>query len=188
MNVVSPDQTTVIIKQGRSISGVVPNVVVQEDMSDTLTMTEHPVEFGPTVTDNAYVNPCEVTMRVAWSDASLASNSGSAFTSVADVYRWLLTLQKSRAPMDVVTGKRAYANMLIRSLGVTTDQNTENVLAVVVTFREVILVQTQATTLSPETQASPQQTAPVQNLGTKQPQAVDASKVPATVPHFSGGH
>ena len=190
MNVVSPDETTVIIKQGRSIAGIVPGVVIQEDLSDTLTMTEHPVEYGPKVTDNAFVNPCEVTMRVAWSDGSLGAESG--FSSIADVYRKLLELQSSRVPFDIVTGKRAYSSMLIKSLGVTTDVSTENALAVVVTFRQIILVRTQATTLTPDRLADPGMAPPVNN-GTKQPTPVANKDVPVTVvkaaqAKFSGGH
>ena len=40
----------------------------------------------------------------------------------------LLNLQRNRIPFDVTTGKRIYNNMLIKTLEVTTDKSSENVL------------------------------------------------------------
>ncbi|WP_416232225.1 phage baseplate protein, partial [Klebsiella pneumoniae] len=56
-----------------------------------------------------------------------------------ETYQELLNLQSSRVPLDVVTGKRIYTNMLIRALEVTTDRTSENILSAVLTLREVII-------------------------------------------------
>nr|WP_179373858.1 hypothetical protein [Klebsiella pneumoniae] len=42
--------------------------------------------------------------------------------------------------LDVTTGKRLYTNMVIRSLDVTTERTSENVLMATVTLREIITV------------------------------------------------
>lgn len=58
-------------------------------------------------------------------------------------YKQLLSLQASREPFTVITGKRIYKNMLIRNLSVVTDQDTENVLVVSADLQEIIIVNSQ---------------------------------------------
>lgn len=178
---------TILLRQGRNIGGIVPNVVIEEHHQDVLTITDHPVERGPQVSDHAFKNPAEVSMRLGWSNSSLALTgvisgivsgtllTGGGVQSVGDVYEQLLKLQESRVPFDVVTGKRSYTGMLIKALSVTTDRDSETALLVTVHLRQVILVQTVATTLKPEVQAKPQQTTPLQKIGSVQPKPVPQS-------------
>lgn len=103
---------------------------------------------------------------------------GSTFGSdyVSGVYNRLLALQESRVLFDVATGKRLYPNMLMRSLTMTTDGNSEFALMCTVVCRQVIIVQTQATTLPPrEDQAIPQATGSILELGTRQLLLADAA-------------
>ncbi len=95
--------------------------------------------------------------------------TGNAPDQVKATYQKLLKLQEDRVPFDVVTGKRAYKNMMVRSLQVTTDKTSENSLQVVATLRQVILVSTKPLTLSapPDAQRFPQSTNPVTNFGSK---------------------
>ena len=74
-----------------------------------------------------------------------------------------------------MSGKRLYTNMLIKSLGCTTDKATENVLMIDITFKKVIRVMTSETTVLIENQASPAGTASVQNGGTVQTKEVSES-------------
>ncbi len=172
--------STVLLRDGRRLGGIIPDVVVEEVHTDTLTITDHPVEQGAEITDHAYKNPAELSMRIGWSKSSLNLNgvigglvSGSLLSgsirTLRDVYEELLKLQGSRKTFDVSTGKRLYRNMLIRSLSTTTDATTENALIVTVVLREVIIVQTRAAKLKAERQANPAKTAPVVQRGTVQP-------------------
>ncbi|MNJ58493.1 hypothetical protein D3C77_541260 [compost metagenome] len=100
-----------------------------------------------------------------------AVTGGDAFGSdyVSGIYNQLLALQESRIPFDVSTGKRLYSNMLMRSLTVTTDERSEYTLMVTAVFKQVLIVETQATTLPPkDDQADPQATAETSNAGVKQ--------------------
>ena len=172
----------------RSIGGLIAQITEEELAVDTLTISEHPVEQGANISDNAYKDPAQVTIRVGWSDSSLAALGGaitaavnatniggvlSAFTAptyAAQVYAQLLSLQVSRSPLIIVTGKRTYKNMLIRSLSQATDTETENALKVTVICREVILVQTQTTIVpSPSVMQNPQSTASPTSQGQFQP-------------------
>ncbi|HDU2896812.1 TPA: hypothetical protein RFF92_001641 [Klebsiella aerogenes] len=142
--------STLFQQQSRRIGLIVPSVVVSEKHSDTLEITEHPVETGAPVSDHAYKRPSEVVMEVGFAGggslldfidtSSLGLKLG---LSPKETYQQILDLQSSRIPFDVVTGKRLYSNMLIRAIEVTTDRTSENVLMAVLTLREVIITQTQ---------------------------------------------
>lgn len=173
----------ITIDPKRSIGGIVAHVTMEEVGTDELQITEHPVELGANITDHAFKKPPDLVVRCGWSNASLAGvlggvkglvsalSGGDTFGSdyVSGVYNQLLTLQESRIPFDVSTGKRLYTNMLMRSLGVTTDEKSEYTLMVTAVFKQVLIVQAQATTLPPrEDQAQPQSTAETSDAGVKQ--------------------
>ncbi|WP_047236642.1 phage baseplate protein [Chromobacterium subtsugae] len=167
---------TLLFTSSRQFAGIIPDVTIEEQHTDSLTITDQPVEMGAAISDHAYKNPAEVTVKVGWSQQMALLNSTfsgglfSGVTSLQQMYNQLLQLQASRVPFDLSTGKRQYQNMLIKQLNVTTDVETENVLMVTIVFREIIIVSTQTTTLAASDQAQPQQTAPIQEAGTKVPQ------------------
>lgn len=167
--------STLFHQQSRKIGLIVPSVVVSEKHSDTLEITEHPVEIGAAVADHAYKRPSEVVMEVGFAgggsllDFVDTSSIGlSLGLSPQETYQELLDLQSSRIPFDVVTGKRLYSNMLIRALEVTTDKTTENVLSAVLTLREVLITQTQQITVANKSDMKDgASTSAVANSGTK---------------------
>lgn len=183
----------VLLMSGRSIGGIIPDVTIEEHHVDTLAITDHPIETGASISDHAYMQPSEITMRVAWSNSNSLTNSivsGSILSGdisdANELYRQLLDLQKSREPFDVVTGKRTYNNMLIKQLSVTTDRDSENALIVTAILRQVNIVQTSSVQLSSsDVQASPEDTGAVQNGGTKQP--TQAQNQSALYTLFGGG-
>lgn len=175
------DILSVLLHQrSRRIGTVIPDVVISEKHNDRLEITEHPVE-RPTsagtgfVADHAYRQPSELTMEVGFSgggsvlDVFDTSSLGlSAGKSPEEIYTELLDLQRQREPIDIVTGKRIYKNMLIKSLEVTTDKVTENVLMVIVTFREVIISTTHSIQVADKANMTQGlNTAPVKDMGTK---------------------
>lgn len=187
---------TVILKSGRSIGAIIPDVTIEEDGTDEIEITKHPVEDTAAVTDHAFRMPAQLTMRVGWSDASnsllslttlgglqdiassalnsLIGGGGGASAYLKGIYDNLLTLQQSFQPITVVTGKRVYNNMLIRSIRVSTTKETENALIVTCVFQEIILVTTQQATMTSMLQSTPDQqtnsllTAAPANTGAKQ--------------------
>src|SRR5260363_299366 len=78
--------------------------------------------------DHAYVRPAEVVMRCGFGPGNAFSRMESS--DPAWMYQQLRALQASRQPFDVITGKRAYRNMLIRQLTVTTAPESEHALMV----------------------------------------------------------
>ncbi|MBC3228300.1 phage baseplate protein [Serratia fonticola] len=196
-------------QQKRRIAAIVPSVVITEKHSDTLEITEHPVEVeaGAAVNDHAFKRAAEVTMELGFAgggslidgiDTTRIFNIDTGLslgTSPEDVYKELLELQESRKPFDVITGKRSYKNMLIRAIEVTTDKTSENVLMCVLTLREVIISQTQSITVADkENMPMGLSTAPVQDTGTKTLVPVNESVISqlkggfqALLNNFTGG-
>ncbi|ENX58796.1 MULTISPECIES: phage baseplate protein [Acinetobacter] len=167
--------------RGRTIMGLFADVTVEEKHKDELKVTEHPTEVGAAISDHAFKEPPEVTMKVGWSESAgtlngfLGDTVLGGNTSLTIVYQTLLQLQEQALPLIISTGKRLYTNMLIKSLACTTDLQTENVLMIDITFKKVIIVSTQTTFIAIENQASPEATAGVADGGTVQAKEVSAS-------------
>lgn len=124
----------------RSIGGIVAQVTIDEQASDDIQITEHPVEQGAPIADHAFKRPAQVTIRAGWSRdyaRDLSAESG--------VYGLLLSWQAALLPFDVYTGKRHYTNMLIERLQVTTDNHSEYSLMATIACRQVIIVSTATT-------------------------------------------
>ena len=176
-------QSTLFKSQGRRIGIVVPTVVVSETHTDTLEITEHPVESGSNIADHAYLKPAQVKMDVgfagggAWPFDAIASMLTPP--GPAEIYQQLLDLQASRTPLDVVTGKRKYQNMLIQSMEVTTDNLKENVLRATLTLREVRISQSAEWKAAEKNDMSQGvSTSGVQNAGEKMEQPASQTATP----------
>lgn len=152
-----------IFVRPRSIGGFTANVTVEEVARDEVVLTDHPVEQGAQVSDHAFKKPVSIVIRCAYSNSAAQALGNPNY--VQDTYQKFLTLQATLEPFDVVTGKRSYRNMMMLGLTVTTDQKYEYALNMTVDCREVILVQTQSTSLPATGMKSPQLTSGVTNVG-----------------------
>ena len=155
----------VYVRPQRSLGGLYPDVVIEETHEDSLEITEHPVEQGAAVSDHAYLKPVVVTIRGGVSDAK---DSGGDRPSL-EFYEKLRDLQARREPFDIITGKRAYKNMLLESLSVTSDADTELSLIFTAQCREVIIVSAQAASVPPRSRhAYPGKTGGISERGSQQ--------------------
>lgn len=146
----------------RQFGSIEVQVVLNEITSDILTITKQPIQQGASITDHAYKEPTTVSMQLRFQD--------NLFVSLSKIYKDLLDLQNSRTPIEVITLKRIYSNMLIASLGLTTDKQTENCLAISITFQEIIIVPV-ATIIPRAVQKNPGATGATQPAGKKQAQS-----------------
>lgn len=165
MSIINNQQATIIPK--RKIGNISATITLEEIASDDLEITQHPVQQGAAITDHAYVKPATVSIRIMFNDAE---------KPLAEIYRDLIDLQASREPFDVVTGKRIYKNMLFRSLGQTTDAQTENILSIRAELQEVFIVEVQTTTISiapRRQQANPAKTGATESAGQKKAQTAN---------------
>lgn len=178
------------------IGGIEVQAIIEEVHNDSLMITEHPVQGSlyATITDHAIKRPAELILRCGWSNSSMSSLLGSAdafFTGgglsasdyVSGIYSQLLALQESRVPFSITTSKRQYEDMLIQGLSTTVDNTTSNILMVSATCKQIILVETQATTLPPTAnQSDPASTAETDNVGVVQPKSTTPSPGGAVAP------
>ena len=159
----------ITITPKRKIGDISIQATIEEVFTDSIQVTEHPVELGASVADHAYVRPVELVMRCAFSNSTdtavstiaalLTGGSMARSTPVDDAYSQLLALQQSLTPFAVVTSRRKFDNMLITSLATTTDARNTNALLVTVNMRQIFIVNTQATTMAPASaQAKPEST------------------------------
>jgi hypothetical protein len=181
---------TILVRPSRSIGSFTAQVTLEEEHSDELEITDHPVEMGAKISDHAYMRPSELVIKCGWSDSPSYGNllsglvgglvtqtvaginsiiSGTAPNQQKDTYQKLLDLQKKREPFTVVTGKRTYANMLVKSIKTTTNKETENALIATIVLRQVLLVTTQVLAVGAPVaaQASPETTAATTQQGQK---------------------
>lgn len=174
-NLAFPSQkvTAPVTRYIAEIAGFVP---FEEHHTDVLEITDHPIEQGAKISDHAYKQPSKVTIKFGYSNSSMggtsgASHAGAASGQVAAIYQALLSLQASREPFEVMTGKRLYQNMLLQELTVDTDKQTEHALMVTAVFKEVILVTTSSVKIASvpaDAQADPATTQPTTSTGSKQ--------------------
>lgn len=192
------------VTPSRAIGPFTAQVTLEESHTDELAITDHPVETGAVISDHAYMRPSEVLIRCGWSDSpssgggapdlgALLGDVGGALSSLTslisgsgtgqsrEMYQNMLELQKSRIPFEIMTGKRLYKNMLVRTLRLRTDMQTENVAIMEVLCREVLIVSTQVVSVAApaDAQEEPESTAPTEEKGTKQLSTATAQNQPA---------
>ena len=173
--------------KGRTIMGLFADVTIEEKHKDELQITEHPTEVGSSISDHAYKEAPEVTMKVGWSESAGKLNGMVGDTmlggtlGLVGIYETLQQLQNNKVLLVVSTGKRLYTNMLIKSLANTTEMSSENALMIDITFKKVNIVQTHETNVLIENQKSPEATAGVQNGGTVQPQPVQDESILSSI-------
>lgn len=188
--VIAGEVEDILLRTNRSIGTIIPQCTIEERARDELAITEHPIQNGAAITDHAYKLPSVVTARYGWSNSGAIFDIGSGgiiSSDPQDIYDQLLTLQASRQPFVLQTGKRPYSNMLIQAIEQITDKSTENVLSVTITFKEIFIVNVQEVQVDPANQASPEQTAPVVNNGTVQPKPVSQSILSSFAGFLGGG-
>lgn len=158
-------------RSNRRIADFTAYLTIEESGEDELEICEHPVQDGAEITDHAYKKAPILNVTISFSQAE-------TFTPLDETYSAMLELQESRIPFDVVTGKRKYESMLFKSIRVTTDKMTDNVLAVQAVLKHIKIVQVVKTTVPPRAkQSNPAKTGATTKAGTKKAQ--DQSNKPA---------
>jgi len=184
MNYLSELIFPVAFRPRRRLASFDAYLCIDETGSDDLEITEHPVQQGAAVTDHAYLKPAQLAIRAQF-------NEFDSGMPLDELYRKLLELQSSREPFEVVTGKRLYKNMLLKSLSVTTDQYTSNVLSITAQLQEIIVVNVETVAVPPRVrQAQPGRTGATERAGQKKAQPVaeqDQPRARSALATIAGG-
>lgn len=146
-------------------------VIIRCAWSNSPTPASGIVSQAVGVAQALFGNPIALLGAVAPTIAAAQSIlNGNSASQVRSVYEKLLALQVSAIPFNILTGKRAYKNMLFQSLRLDTNVGSENSLPITAVCQEVILVATQVVTLNTDAQANPAATGPTQNQGNQNQQ------------------
>jgi hypothetical protein len=174
-----------------------------------LEISQHPVDVGAEVADHSYRRGAQLTLKGGYSDSptpkglleGLASAvtgtikgvqslvSGNNASQVKATYEKMLALQNLRVPFAVLTGKRESHNMIMRSLRVTTDVSSSNVLLFTAELQEIILVKPRRIDLNTapaDAQTNPSDTQPVVGRGRAglvEAENFNAAAAPPMTPH-----
>lgn len=134
-----------------NIGGWFFDAVLQATHTSTLTITQHPVQSGSSITDYAYMQPRTLSLTIGMSDVAKSfipgQFSGGKSRSV-QAYQVLLQLQQMRIPVQVYTRLGLYQNMLIETLTVQDDNTTAHGLRCTVDMSEVLVATVQTVKIS----------------------------------------
>lgn len=160
----------VFARPSRRLGALVADAVLEEFHEDELVLTDHPIQYGSVITDHAFRLPSKVTLTYGWSQspASLAAARETVDSVVRGVqtsdtlagvvntlygtgrinsyYDRLRAFQTQREVFSIITGRRKYDNMMLISLSLVTDKDTENAMIVRAVCREVQFADTQVST------------------------------------------
>ena len=153
----------------------VGQVTLEEIHHDEMEIVDHPIQQGAPITDHAYKRPAELTLRIGWAGKQLvqygflatSANGKTYLAQLAAIYSQLLLGQQAAVLYTVVTGKRQYTQMLIKSMTTQSDKESENVLAITLHMKQIFIAQVQVSPVpSPQgAQTQAKSTFPVQLNG-----------------------
>jgi hypothetical protein len=153
---------------------IMADAVIEERSDDESVITENPVEQGSVIADHAYDLPQDLELTYVW---SAGAQPGRQQSFLNNIYQQFLDLKQAKILCSVVTGKRGYANMLVKGISTTTDRDSENILMLRISFHQILMAVTQTVNTGSASfgtaaqQAIPQKTNPTVNLGTVQLQS-----------------
>lgn len=159
LSIASLAALTLFKTNSRAIQDIIAPTVISERHNDTIVITDHPTEKGSVISDHAYALPKRVDIEVVYSlsggvtalqEIGALIGTNQSPKSLKEYYKQFLDLQTGLmngtvSPFKIETGKRSYNNMVIESIEVETDKDTENLLRLFLRCREVIIVSTTVT-------------------------------------------
>jgi hypothetical protein len=159
-----------------NIGGYFLDAIFKIEHTTALTITQHPVETGASISDYAYLNPAQVSLDIGMTDVAQdiipgQFDGGAAFPSRSvNAYQLLKQLQAMRMPVQLVTRLNTYNNMLVANIVATEDKTTTEALRATITMQEILIASVTAVKIS-----SRPQTTDSTNKGTVQPTVQNAS-------------
>lgn len=118
------------------------DAILRSNHTSTLTITEHPVQTGSTVSDYAFMQPRKLSMDIGMSDVAKSFIPGQFdgfWSRSAQAYEILKSLQSMRIPFQVLTRLGLYQNMLIQNMVAPDDYTTLHGLKCTVDLQELLV-------------------------------------------------
>ena len=140
-----------------NIEGFYFDAWLRMNQNTAITITQHPVENGASITDHSYRNPNRFSFDVGMTDVVTSPMFPGSGTRSVNAYNALVELQQTRRLLTLGTKYQSnYTNILIESIDVSDDYRTVNALRATINLVEVIIVKTKYTQVSLTPQATDQ--------------------------------
>ena len=167
-----------------NIGGWFFDAILQATHTSQLTITQHPVQSGSSISDYAYMQPRTLSLNIGMTDVAKSfipgQFSGGSSRSV-QAYQVLLQLQQMRIPVQVYTRLGLYQNMLVETMTVQDDNTTTHGLRCTVDLSELLVATVEVVKIS----ANPAVTDSAKK-GTQQPKQVPSSILQTLANLFNG--
>lgn len=154
------------IRTKKFIGSIQLDAVISESHSNSVRVTENPIELGADISDHAIIEPKVINILATVSDTPLgfaalaqivdsisglfgSSTSGNQTRSIS-AYNAIVLLQESRIPIDIQTKLRLYTSMIITNITTDQDKDSSRMVNMRITAKEVRITETLITQLTPE--------------------------------------
>jgi len=133
-----------------NIDGYVFDAYLKMQQNQRLAITNHPVETGSPITDNAYVEPKSFQLEILMSEATTGKIYGQFGLTNRSINAYnLLNQWQEQRKLVTFNGKYGYfQNCLVEEVTPIDDYTTKYAMKASVTLRQVILTSTQMTAVS----------------------------------------
>ena len=122
------------------IGHIVVDAVLNENHLYDSDITENPVEDGTVYSDNIVLLPVVLEMECRVSDATSSPARLNYPGRSNEAFKELVSLQRKREPISIVTGLNVYQNMLIKSVGFPRSSVDGNSIRFSLVARELLIV------------------------------------------------
>lgn len=119
-----------------SIGDFVFPFVFRIDHESNAKITSFPVHQGASITDHMYIEPSRITIEIGASDVMMGDGESIL------VYEKLREIQSQREPLELTTRLFHYDSVVIESISVPDDNQTQFGLKATVVFQEIIIAST----------------------------------------------
>lgn len=142
-------------QEGWSVGEIGLDLILDEEHSQDVVVTEHPVQKGSPVADHVVAEPREGSFRALvtnWSINHPTPDGTDPSNRASEAWEALKALQLKGEPVVIVTALEVYRDVVITHLDTGRDGTTGDALEIQIDFRQIRQVDLKETEVSVEVQ------------------------------------
>jgi hypothetical protein len=158
--------TEIAVIRGRATNGasitdadgfalITLDATTSENHSESMSVTDHPIEEGGVVTDHLQPDPIELTITGVISNTPLFTGDASLDID-RDFRAWeeLRRIKDDKEIVSVVTPRRTYDNMVIKSISDTAGEGAPAWIEPTIVFRQILIASAEMVKIPREQRAT----------------------------------
>lgn len=142
-------------QEGWSVGEIGLDLILDEEHSQDVAVTEHPIQKGSPVADHVVAELREGSLRALvtnWSINHQTPDGGTPNNRAGEAWEALKALQLKGEPVTIVTALEVYRDVVITHLDTNRDGETGEALEIGIEFKQVKQVDLKETEVSVEVQ------------------------------------